>query len=483
MAVCALIGTRTLTAPSPSVASASPATQTRTPAVPRAQAAPLPTTTTTPTPPLALSGVNSDALAGTAQTPPQNATSYGFVAAASGTVDIGSCITQPFSTLQPAILGQNLQDPSGAVVATTTMTSTTSPCGYMSAPVTAGVTYRVATSVVQVGAAFASAWSINHTTVQWPVNLPQYYYTQVPFVQPWPGTVAMSLCGQPGSAFVLSLQDAAGVALASAPSQQSCAAVGALNVPPGSYRLNQQFSASVPGVSTGAITETFTDPGTTPTASATTPPSTTATPTPTETATATATAMSTEPATATPGAALVLSRSGGVPFQSVTVTGTNYAPNEQVTVFWNSTATPLTTTITTVSGTFVATFTVPAAVEGVHVLYAVGQSSARSASATLTVRPAIFLSPSHGKAGSAITLGGFGFGAGETVAALWYPGLMPLKATPSNAAGSVTLTITVPLSPTGTDAVLGYGVSTKQYAATPFQVTAMALSPGRQWRE
>ena len=175
---------------------------------------------------------------------------------------------------------------------------------------------------------------------------------------------------------------------------------------------------------------------------------------------------------ATPAASLVSSPTSASPYQTVTLTGTNFGAAEPVKLFWDSTAsTPLTTTTTLASGSFVTHVTVPQSPAGAHTLLALGQSSARSASAPLSVKPAVVLSPNHGKAGSVATMIGVGFGAGETVAALWYPGLKPLKSGPSNALGTVTLTVTVPLSPTGSYAVLGYGLTTKQYGAASFQVT------------
>ncbi len=177
-------------------------------------------------------------------------------------------------------------------------------------------------------------------------------------------------------------------------------------------------------------------------------------------------------ATPTPAASLVSSLTSGVPLQTITLTGTNFAAAEPVKLYWDSTTTaPLTTTTALANGSFVTHFALPQAPAGAHTLLALGQSSARSASAPLTVKPAVFLSPTHGKAGSVATAVGVGFGAGETVAALWYPGLKPLKSGASNALGTVALSVTVPLSPAGSYAVLGYGLTTKQYGAASFQVT------------
>jgi hypothetical protein len=176
--------------------------------------------------------------------------------------------------------------------------------------------------------------------------------------------------------------------------------------------------------------------------------------------------------TPAPAAGLVVSPPSGVPYQTLTLTGTTFAAAEPVKLFWDSTAsTPLTTATTLANGSFVVHLPVPQAAAGAHTLLALGQTSGKSASAPFTVKPAVFLSPNHGKAGSVASLTGVGFDGGETVAALWYPGLKVLKSGASNALGTVALSVTVPLSATGNYAVIGYGLTSKQYGAASFQVT------------
>ena len=69
-----------------------------------------------------------------------------------------------------------------------------------------------------------------------------------------------------------------------------------------------------------------------------------------------------------------------------------------------------------------ATLTVPQAIAGTHTLIAVGQTSGKTASTAFQVKPAITLVARVGTAGSRSALTGMGFGAGETVEVLWYPG-------------------------------------------------------------
>lgn len=287
------------------------------------------------------------------------------------------------------------------------------------------------------------------------------------------------------------------------------------NVPPAwtSWALWQySVSGSVPGISgavdldegnglglplyTGQATPTATA---TPTASPTGTPTSTPTDTPTDTPvppsdtptnTATATGTNTPtvtntplPATSTPtttptvAASIAVSPTSGIPFQRVTVSGTMFGAGEPVTLFWdNPLSTPLITPTTLLDGSFVAHITIPQTRLGTHTLIAVGQTSHKSASAPFQVTPAVFLFPRSGKAGSTAYLIGVGFGASETVAGLWYPGLRLLKTAGTTALGTVVLSFTVPLSPTATYEVIGYGVTTQAIAYAPFTVTARRAS-------
>lgn len=216
-------------------------------------------------------------------------------------------------------------------------------------------------------------------------------------------------------------------------------------------------------------------PTSTPTNTPTQTPTNTPTRTPTNTPTNTPTRTPTN--TPTPAASLVSSPAHGAPFQTITLTGTNFGASEAVKVFWDSATTPLTTATTTAGGSVVVHVTAPQAAAGPHTLKAIGQISGRSASTPFQVTPAVFVSPSSGTAGSVAVMIGVGFGMSETVAALWYPGARLLNAAAGNALGSVALTFTVPLSPTGSYDVAGYGLTTKLAAVAPFSVTALSRHP------
>ena len=239
----------------------------------------------------------------------------------------------------------------------------------------------------------------------------------------------------------------------------------------------------VPPTNTATSTPTNTSSPTdtpTTTATATAPPTNTATRTALATATQTRTAVPTNTPTTTPtatntpvaGASLVANPTSGTPFQHITVSGATFGPTEVVKIFWDSTATTaLASPVTLANGSFSASITVPQAKLGAHTLIAVGQSSARTASAAFQIKPAVYLSPTSGKVGASVTLTGLGFGAGETVAALWSPGFTVVGSATTNAVGSVVVHLIVPSKAPGAYTIYGYGVTTKAAAGAPFTVT------------
>jgi hypothetical protein len=162
------------------------------------------------------------------------------------------------------------------------------------------------------------------------------------------------------------------------------------------------------------------------------------------------------------------------------VTGTGFLAGEQVGIFWDNPASaPMAIALTQASGLFTTGFTVPQAHAGRHSVIAVGQTSGISLSGTITVKPAVFLVPPSGRAGSSAYLVGAGFGVTETVVALWNPGQKLLGSAQATTLGTVVLKFTVPISATGTDQVIGYGLTTRQFGQAPFTVTTSASQPAR----
>jgi hypothetical protein len=233
----------------------------------------------------------------------------------------------------------------------------------------------------------------------------------------------------------------------------------------------------------------------TPTPTSTQTPTPTLTPTSTRTPTLTPTPTLVPPtntpvpptSTPTPLPAVGIAPAAGSPYQSsVAVSGSNYLPGETVAVYWDSTSVrPLVTATASPAGAVLTSIIVPPAASGIHTIIAQGQTSKSLASAFFQVKPAEFVAPKAGKAGSTAYAVGVGFGAGERVAALWYPGGTLLNTGTASAQGTAALTFTVPSVPAGTTAyVVGYGQTTKQSAAAVFGVTAQvpaASAGGGRW--
>ena len=190
----------------------------------------------------------------------------------------------------------------------------------------------------------------------------------------------------------------------------------------------------------------------------------TSSPTPSRTATPTTTPVSA-------AATVVISPTSGTPLQTIVMNGTHFGASEVVKVFWDTVGTTPLIMPSTTGGAFVAALILPQARAGTHTLIAVGQTSGQTAHTTIQIKPAIFLSPTSGTAGSTVRLTGMGFGTRETVEGLWYPGAHLLTTGSSNAVGTVALSFTVPLSPTGTYTVVASGRTTTMSAARTFTVT------------
>jgi hypothetical protein len=83
-----------------------------------------------------------------------------------------------------------------------------------------------------------------------------------------------------------------------------------------------------------------------------------------------------------------LSPTGGPGQTNVTVSGSNFAQDEPVQVYWNSTTAPaIATTTASTTGTFSVTFRVPQQPSGSYSVIAVGQASGQSATAVFSLTP------------------------------------------------------------------------------------------------
>ena len=141
------------------------------------------------------------------------------------------------------------------------------------------------------------------------------------------------------------------------------------------------------------------------------------------------------------------------------------------------------TATTTLNGSFGISNTVRQGVYGPLILTAIGQSSHRQASAPFAIKAETLPRTISAKPGGRIVLSGYGFGAHETVKATWAPGNLPLGHATTNSlgtfAGGAALTVTVPLSPTGTYHVYAVGATSRAVAGCVVTLvpSLMAIQP------
>lgn len=153
------------------------------------------------------------------------------------------------------------------------------------------------------------------------------------------------------------------------------------------------------------------------------------------------------------------------PYSTLVVTGANFLAGEPIAIYWDALPGTRMSSTAAITGSFVATMTVPEASSGLHTLTAIGQTSAFSATAPVRIMPVLLFSPALGHAGSVTHVVGFGFGAQEQVKLHWYQPLALMGATQTNALGSFSgataITMTVPLSATlGVGLIFGTGQTT-----------------------
>ena len=136
----------------------------------------------------------------------------------------------------------------------------------------------------------------------------------------------------------------------------------------------------------------------------------------------------------------------GVPLQTVLVSGSGFTSTTPITIeFVQTSATVVATATSTMSGTFVATTTVPSsAVPGQALLIALDTSGDYAPASFTVLTPTIALSPNPALPGSAVSTAGSGFGAGETVTVTENTVALTTTTTPT---GTFTLGLTAPITP------------------------------------
>jgi hypothetical protein len=189
-------------------------------------------------------------------------------------------------------------------------------------------------------------------------------------------------------------------------------------------------------------------------------------------------------ATFTVTPALSLSLNAGVAGSTVTLSGSNYAPNSGLTVTFDGTTLSTSGTCTAdASGTLPASnncaFTVPAATAGAHAVSVSDGTYAGTYAFTVTVDPALSLAPSAGAVGSTVVISGSGYAAGGTIL-LTFDGSTPpnTPACTADATGSFSnCAFTVPAKTAGSYTVAASDGSANS-ASTGYTVQpALSLAP------
>ncbi len=165
-----------------------------------------------------------------------------------------------------------------------------------------------------------------------------------------------------------------------------------------------------------------------------------------------------------PAASLSLSQATGSPGTKVTLTGSGFAPTESIELYGGHIGAPplLGTATTDANGSFSAVAQEPQQPYGPMDVYAVGVSSHKLGVATLSVTPALAMSPASAPPGGTTVAYGLGFGAGETVDLYWNNPRQLLGTATAGGRGTSTLTITIPANASpGLNQVFGVGQTTK----------------------
>ncbi len=178
-------------------------------------------------------------------------------------------------------------------------------------------------------------------------------------------------------------------------------------------------------------------------------------------------------------AAVTASPAAGVPGTQVTLTGTNFDPNETVTIKWNGEK--IKTTKSNNSGSFLTKITIPADyVSGNGQIEAYTSDVARVLITFTIANPTLTLSPASGLPGTELTVTGTNFSGRKELQLLWDDGKIvtrPKKIMTTPLGGFVAI-FTVPNSSRGVHSVVAQtlGSNEKINISAMFTVTAPSVT-------
>ena len=169
--------------------------------------------------------------------------------------------------------------------------------------------------------------------------------------------------------------------------------------------------------------------------------------------------------TMTLGSALTLERSSGSPGSILKVSGSGFAPRENITITVGDGLSE-TTASSDSQGAWVASLTLPPAPGGRLNIRAAG-ATGQPKETRFTVTPTVSLSQATGAPGSLVTVEGQGFRANQTGIPIKF-GVTVVASPSADSQGSWTSNLTVPPSPSGTHLI---GVSASPPLKVPFTVS------------
>jgi hypothetical protein len=179
------------------------------------------------------------------------------------------------------------------------------------------------------------------------------------------------------------------------------------------------------------------------------------------------------PASSVPGLTFIVtpgistSKISAPPGTSITVTGSGFAANENITITFDGN--PAGPAIAANSqGSWTGSLTIPQSSSGTHSIGAYGSTTAASAvtAVTFNISATITINPSNGPPATVITISGSGFGAGETGIIVTYDGKSVASNILANAQGSWSTTFIVPASNSGSHSINAYGAVTQASSVT-----------------
>ncbi|MBN1366366.1 MAG: IPT/TIG domain-containing protein [Dehalococcoidales bacterium] len=159
------------------------------------------------------------------------------------------------------------------------------------------------------------------------------------------------------------------------------------------------------------------------------------------------------------GAGITLNNTGGIPGNTITVTGAGFKANETGICITFDGVTVSSGISANSSGGWSGNFTVPAATSGSHYVGAYGavNTADKVGTVTLTIGAGISLNKTSGVPGTSITVTGAGFNANETGISVTFDGEPAASDISANSSGGWTVNFIIPAAASGSHSIQANG--------------------------